>query len=426
MRNVSEKRTAGKLLRASLYSVLLIIMMPLSATVSVMFAIITKYRRIIPRSFIEMPEQLKQDRGKKSMPEIMKKINGVKLQPGRSQMISTFGRSLANLLPALLETGGQTAGILYPYPNAFLPIVIQSGDGTPVCGVLAMQPCEEERPGLVLVHDFLSSKNSYEIEKMALRAYYEWGFHVFAIDLRCSGDTNRLSGAPSSWGYREAEDILSSVEYLDSVENVGAVGICGIGLGASAAIIAGGREEAESLIRGGIVAISPYSDAGRTIRYLSDPGRGTIGHFFSSLALNTLVKLKTAINGPYRIKNFENYTREISSQYYELGENALYEKASPVKFIDRLHSPCLIIHSRNDNVIPVGEVEELLFNARNNPMVDSVMLPCGGHGKYSVVYPESFHETIRTFLVYWTGFDPEPETWVIGANQGDLPDNKGT
>ncbi|MBN1288969.1 MAG: hypothetical protein JXA49_04955 [Actinobacteria bacterium] len=420
-----RKRTAGKLAKAFLYSVLSVITLPLSATVFIMFAIITRYRRVIPRSFIEVPEQLKKARGEKSMPEVMKKINGIEPQPGRSRLISTVFRNLADFLPALLETGEQTAGIIYPYPNAFLPIVIQSTDETPICGVLAMQACGEERPGLILAHDFLSSKNSYEIEKIALKAYYEWGFHVFAIDLRCSGDTSRLSGAPSSWGYREAEDILSSAEYLNSVENVGAVGICGIGLGASAAIIAAGKEEAEPLIRGGIVAISPYSDAGRTINYISDPGRGTAGHFFSSLMLNTLIKIKTMVNGPYKINNLKSYTKEISSQYYELGEDSLYEKASPVRFIGRLRNPCLVIHSGNDSVVPVGEVEELLFSARKNPMVDSVMLPRGGHGKYSAVYPESFNETIRTFLVYWTGFDPEPETWVIGANHGDLPDNKG-
>lgn len=354
----------------------------------------------------------------------MSRISGIKPEPKRWRFISAASRAMSDLVPALLETGKQTAGILYPYPNAFLPIVIQSIDGTPVCGVLAMQPCEEERPGIVVVHDFMSSKNAYEIEKIALKAYYDWGFHVFAIDLRNSGDTNRLSGAPASWGYREAEDIISSVEYLDSIENVGPVGIFGIGLGASAAIIAGGHDETGSLIRGGIAAVSPYSDAERTIGYLSSPGKGSLRHFFPSVMLNTLIRMKTALNGPYPIKSLESYTREISSQYYELGEKALYKQSSPVNAIGSLEIPCLIIHSRNDGLVPLGEVEELLFHARRNPNVDAIILPFGGHGNYSAVYPETFHNMIRTFFVYWTGFNPEPENWIIGANQSDLLDNK--
>jgi pimeloyl-ACP methyl ester carboxylesterase len=115
---------------------------------------------------------------------------------------------------------------------------MESQDGTPVCGLLAMQPHVEERPALIVVHGLFGSKNSYGMQQLSLKAYYDWGFHVFALDLRNFGDSSRFSEAPTSWGYREFDDFIAAAEYLDSVQHVSTVGVCGVSMGAAAALLA--------------------------------------------------------------------------------------------------------------------------------------------------------------------------------------------
>lgn len=418
MRN-NKVAKSKKITSSALFTVILL---PVMAAFSAALSILSRYRKTAVGPFPASTHSLTHGSNEKTMAEAMNRVREIPLEPVKRSLPAAV-RSLVNCLPALLETAWQTAGILYPYPVSFVPIVIKSLDGTPVCGVLATQQCEEDRPGLVLAHGFLSSKNSYENVNIALKAYYEWGFNVFAIDLRHSGDTNRISEVPGSWGFKEAEDILAAVKYIGSIEGTGAISVCGTDLGASAAIIAAGNYP-NSGITGGIIAISPYSDARRTMKNLSDLRSGTPGQLLARLSLVILIRLKTVAGGIYSVGDFESYTKEMSCQYYEMSEDSLYEKSSPVNVIDRLDKPCLVIHSERDRVVPAGEVEELLFCARRNPMIDSIILPCGGHGKYSAVYPAWFYRAIRTFLSYWTGLDAGPETGTNGGNELGISNNR--
>ena len=56
------------------------------------------------------------------------------------------------------------------------------------------------RPGLIVVHGLFSSRRFDYVRQIAVRAYYEWGFNVLALDLRSFGLTNLTSAAPTTVG----------------------------------------------------------------------------------------------------------------------------------------------------------------------------------------------------------------------------------
>ena len=47
------------------------------------------------------------------------------------------------------------------------------------------------------------------MRQIAVRAYYEWGFNVAAVDLRSFGLTKLMSQAPSTAGWKEGEDMIA-------------------------------------------------------------------------------------------------------------------------------------------------------------------------------------------------------------------------
>ena len=47
------------------------------------------------------------------------------------------------------------------------------------------------------------------VREIAVRAFYDWGFNVAAVDLRSFGLTDMMSDAPSTGGWKEGEDIVA-------------------------------------------------------------------------------------------------------------------------------------------------------------------------------------------------------------------------
>ena len=77
--------------------------------------------------------------------------------------------------------------------------------------------------------------------------------------------------------------------------------------------------------------------------------------------------------------------------------------------IGDIEVPCLILHSLDDNVVPVAEADDLVAAAKDNPMVGSLIVPRGGHGMYQFTNPRWFYESVRTFFSYWGECELGPE-----------------
>ena len=116
----------------------------------------------------------------------------------------------------------------YRYPAQFQDHIFEGADGERIAASIALQ--EAARPGLIVVHGLFTSSRFDYVRQIAVRAYYEWGFNVAAIDLRSFGMTELTSPRPSTGGWKEGEDILALARYLKELGST-SVGALGISLG---------------------------------------------------------------------------------------------------------------------------------------------------------------------------------------------------
>lgn len=336
-----------------------------------------------------------------TMSDLMNEIERI---PFGSHTPGTLGELLAlviDFVPSLLNMIPWTAGFFYPYPPFFEPVVFESRDGTPICGLVALQETESPKPALLIVHGLFSSKNSHSILTIALHAYYDWGFNVMVIDLRNFGDSARFSGAPTTWGYRESDDILAASAFLSSLEKVSTVGVLGISMGAASSIIAAGLSGWDGPISGGVVALHSYADSKIILDYLTARRPLTFKTTVIRAIFRLLILLNTLFHGPRPVFNLKSYTGNISSQYYEMTEDEILRKASPVKHISNIEIPCLVIHSRDDLVVPADQAEALRELGADNPMAGFIMNQTGGHAAYIYTNKMWLLDTLKIFFESW-------------------------
>jgi pimeloyl-ACP methyl ester carboxylesterase len=312
---------------------------------------------------------------------------------------------MAETIPFLLNSLKITAGLLYPYPSEFEPILFESKDGTPICCLVATK--KEPAPALIIVHGFFSCKNSLLIQDLAFKAFYEWGFHVLVLDLRGCGESARFSNAPMSFGYRESDDILQAALILDSNELVTGVGVIGFGTGGASALLATSRSGVQGPIAGGVMSVCTFSSARRALDSFSRLSGKELPPITLRLVLKLMLGIKTAFSGPKPLFDFEKYVREVTAQYYEIEEDELLMKSSPINSIRRIEVPCILVHSQNDQVIPVKDALEIESEARDNPMVEVLVIPDGGHTLHQIRCKDWFYRIVKAFFTYWGEFAKE-------------------
>ena len=426
MRKTPLREETPSLLKTALLLLALVLLFPLLATLVLILYVAVRYRGARPVTTIPVTGGGEKRSGVKTMCEVMEKIRAIPFKPRISHQVAAAALTLVDAVPMLLNMSRTTAGIIYPYPSVFEPVMLQSQDGTPICGLLAMQPGAGQKPSIVFVHGLFGSKNAYATQALALKAYYDWGFHVFALDLRNLGDSSRFSEAPTCWGYRESDDILAAAEYLESIDQVSTVALCGGSMGAASALLAAGRSRLDGPLSGGVIALNGYADAERIVDYISTVSRPWVKRSIICFFFRLLLLLKTSLGGPRAIVDFKKYTREVSAQYYEVSDSDLYRKASPVNFVGEIEVPCLVIHAVDDLIVPVREAEELQAAAKDNPVFDVMIMPGGGHALYAANDPGWFYKVLKTFFTYWGEYELGPDSSTEGFDSIELfgnPDN---
>lgn len=170
---------------------------------------------------------------------------------------STGIRALPDIAPMYFDSGRILRGRLHAYPRHFHETLIPGAGGTPISAMLGLHHSKLRRPGLLIVHGLMNSKRQDLVRIVTLRAYYEWGFNVCAIDLRGFGRSAELASAPSGAGGIETEDVMSVLRYLRGFSHFTSLGLLGFSLGGGTVLNAAAHKDAEALIDGGVMAISP-------------------------------------------------------------------------------------------------------------------------------------------------------------------------
>jgi predicted alpha/beta-fold hydrolase len=310
-------------------------------------------------------------------------------------------KGLADISSFVLAQHREAANFGYAYPHQFVEHAFEGADGATIAATVAVH--DVPRPGLVLAHGLFSSRRFDYVRQIAVRAYYEWGFHVAAVDLRSFGLTNLTTRAPSTVGWKEGEDLIACGRYLKK-HGATSVGALGISLGGSAVLGAAHPEGADEALDGGILAISPPSEPRAMAERLTlKTRRRRLDPAWLGFRAMLTSRVREA-RWPLDIEGFSDPVERVFAPYYGLTPDELWERAAAVNHIGGARVPVLILHPEDDWLIPVREARRLAEAAEANELVRVWILPGGGHGAIDAVDRDWAYAVYRGFFERWARY----------------------
>jgi predicted alpha/beta-fold hydrolase len=316
-------------------------------------------------------------------------------------------KGLADMSTFVLAQQREAANLGYAYPSQFSDHVFEGADGERIAASIGMHE-GARRPGLIVAHGLFSSRRFDYVRDIAVRAFFEWGFNVAAVDLRSFGLTNLTSEAPTSVGWKEGEDILACARYLKEL-GATTVGALGISLGGSSVLGACHPEGADEAVDGGILAVSPPGDPRGMARRLSKTLPRTDPAYALNQAFWAMLRSRVRQGGWEDIHDFVDPIEKISAPYYEVAPEELWHRAAAREHIADAKVPVLVLHPEDDEVIPVEQARELAAAARGNDLVRVWILPGGGHGAIDAIDRTWFFAVVRGFFERWAGYERATE-----------------
>jgi predicted alpha/beta-fold hydrolase len=311
-------------------------------------------------------------------------------------------KGVADMSTFVLAQQREAANLGYAYPSQFSDHVFEGGDGERIAASVGLHE-GSERPGLIVVHGLFSSRRFDYVRQIAVRAFFEWGFNVAAIDLRSFGLTNLTSQAPTSTGWKEGEDIAACARYLKELGST-TVGALGISLGGSSVLGACHLDGAHEALDGGILAISPPGDPRAMAKRLSKKLPRSHPAYAINQGFWAMLTSRIRQSRWEDVHDFVDPIERISAPYYEVDADELWRRAAAREHIADAKVPVLVLHPEDDEIIPVEQARELETAASGNDLVRVWILPGGGHGAIDAVDRAWFFAVVRGFFERWAGY----------------------
>jgi predicted alpha/beta-fold hydrolase len=369
-------------------------------------------QRLLARLGAAEPEPLPipPQRGR-SMDALMKDLEAIphRLRPSRT---AELRKGLRDWAPFVLAQHRHSVGLGYSYPSQFRYDHFEGADGERIAATIALHE-GKRRPGLIVAHGLFSSRLFDYVREIAVRAYYEWGFNVAAVDLRSFGMTELLSHAPSTAGWKEGEDILRGALHL---KRLGAttVGALGISLGASSVLGACHSEGAEEALDGGILSICGPADTRRMAERLSRKLPRTHPAYPISRLFQAMLTSRVRSAGwPSGIERLTEPIEALAAPYYGVSADEIWERSSARNHIHEARMPVLVLHSEDDLIIPVHNARELADAAAGNEEVRVWIVPGGQHASFDALDPDWTYAVYRTFFERWARYGDRGSAEVV-------------
>jgi predicted alpha/beta-fold hydrolase len=326
--------------------------------------------------------------------------------------VALLRKGVPDMSTFVLAQQREAANLGYAYPSQFSDHVFEGADGEHIAASIGLH-AGVRRPGLIVVHGLFSSRRFDYVRDIAVRAFFEWGFNVAAIDLRSFGMTNLTSQAPTSTGWKEGEDILACARYLKEL-GATTVGALGISLGGSSVLGACHPDGADEALDGGILAISPPSDPRAMAVRLSRRLPRTHPAYLLNQGFWAMLTSRIRQSRWENVEDFVDPIERISAPYYGVEPEEIWHRAAAREHIADAKVPVLVLHPSDDEIIPVEQAQELAEAARDNDLVRVWILAGGGHGAIDAVDRTWFHAVTRGFFERWAGYEAG-----TGAREGD-------
>lgn len=323
----------------------------------------------------------------------------------RPSPIAEMRRGLADITPFVVSQTREGAVLGYRYPGHFDEHIFEGADGERIAATIALQ--EAERPALIVAHGLFTSSRFDYVRQIAVRAFYEWGFNVAAIDLRSFGLTELTTHAPSTAGWKEGEDLVALGRYMQTLGST-SVGALGISLGGSSVLNACDLQGAEESLDGGILAVSPPADPLSVWRRLSEPVKP--GHPRYPLHKGFHAMLVSRVRSgrwPAAAEAAESMVDVldlIAEPYYEIPAAEIWDNARGVDRVARARVPMLVLHPEDDVIVKVDQARMLEQAAAANDGVEVWILPAGAHGILEAIDSTFTYNVYRGFFERWARY----------------------
>jgi predicted alpha/beta-fold hydrolase len=308
-------------------------------------------------------------------------------------------KGLADISNFVVAQNREGAVIGYRYPAQFKDHIVEGADGERIAASIALQ--EAARPSLIVVHGLFTNSRFDYVRQIAVRAFYEWGFNVAALDLRSFGMTELTSPAPSTAGWKEGLDILALARYMKELGGT-SVGALGISLGGSSVLNACDEEETSTSLDGGILAVSPPAIPKLAWERLSEPvPRGHPRYPIHKAFQAALISRVRSGRWPPEAEDMQHVMEFVSAPYYQVDAEEIWTYSRGIDHVPGAKVPLLVLHPEDDGIVKVEHARMLQQAANGNDLVRVWILRAGSHGLLEAADPGWTHAVYRTFFERW-------------------------
>jgi predicted alpha/beta-fold hydrolase len=331
----------------------------------------------------------------------------------RQSNFAELRRGFADISNFVVAQHREGAVIGYRYPGQFKDHIVEGADGERIAASIAVQ--EAARPALIVVHGLFTSSRFDYVRQIAVRAFYEWGFNVAALDLRSFGMTELTSPAPSTGGWKEGLDILALASYMKELGST-SVGALGISLGGSSVLNACDQETTTTDLDGGILAVSPPAVPKDVwARLAEDVPRDHPRYVLHRAFEAALISRVRSGRWPPEAEDMNRVMEHVSAPYYQVSADQIWTRSRGVDHVPNAKVPLLILHPEDDPIIKVEQGRLLAEAARDNDLVRVWILPTGSHGLLEAADPRWTQAVYRTFFERWATYAER----TVGEHNGE-------
>ena len=311
-------------------------------------------------------------------------------------------RGLADISNFIIAQNREGAVLGYRYPGQFQDHIVEGADGERIAATIGLQ--EAARPALIVVHGLFTNSRFDYVRQIAVRAFYEWGFNVAALDLRSFGMTELTTPAPTTGGWKEGQDILALARYMKELGST-SVGALGISLGGSSVVNACNYDETATALDGGILAVSPPAVPKQVWERLSEPVPRSHPRYPLHRAFESaLVSRVRSGRWPPEAEDMMSAMQVVTAPYYKLDAEQIWTNSRGLDRIPDSRVPLLVLHPEDDPIIKVDQARMLAAAAEGNDLVRVWILPAGSHGLLEAADATWTQAVYRTFFERWATF----------------------
>lgn len=339
-----------------------------------------------------------------SMQALMGELRGLSHEL-RPSPVAELRRGFADITPFVVSQTREGAVLGYRYPGQFEEHIFEGADGERIAATIALQ--EAERPALIVAHGLFTSSRFDYVRQIGVRAFYEWGFNVAAIDLRSFGLTELTTHAPSTAGWKEGEDLVALGRHMKDLGST-SVGALGISLGGSSVLNACDLDGADEALDGGILAVSPPADPLSVWQRLSEPVKP--GHPRYPLHKGFHAMLVSRVRSgrwPAEAEAAESMVDVldlIAEPYYGIPAAEIWSNARGVDRVPGSKVPLLVLHPEDDVIVKVDQARMVERAAAANDHVEVWILPAGAHGILEAIDSTFTYNVYRGFFERWARY----------------------